>query len=331
MTTQAPLVQVEQLNKRFPVSRDWLGRPKEEVHAVRGLSLDLQGNETLGLVGESGCGKSTLGRLILRLLHPDSGRIVFDQKDITHLPQKSLKFLRREAQLVFQDPYSSLNPRMTVFASVSEPLIVHDLARGKSAVRDRVVALLEQVGMQAEHLDRYPHEFSGGQRQRIGIARALAVDPRLIVADEAVSALDVSIQAQILNLLMDLQQAREVAYLFIAHDLRVVQHISHRVAVMYLGGVVELSPTERLYEMPMHPYTQALLQAIPEPEPAKVRHSVPLLGDVPSPLAPPPGCSFHPRCPLAEKGLCDRVEPELRELESNHFVACHKAEEASGR
>jgi oligopeptide transport system ATP-binding protein len=281
--------------------------------------------ETLGLVGESGCGKSTLGRLLLRLQEPTSGRIYFDGQDITDLSQSALRPFRSDMQIIFQDPYSSLNPRMTVRAALSEALRVHGMVSAGSEEEQRIAALLEQVGLRPEHMRRYPHEFSGGQRQRIGIARALAVSPRFIVADEPVSALDVSIQAQIVNLLSDLQEELGLSYLFIAHDLHVVEHVSQRVAVMYLGRVVELATSGEIYSHPRHPYTEALLSAAPEPDPTARKRRLLLEGDVPSPLDPPTGCAFHPRCPIAEKGLCDREVPGLRTLAPGHDVACHLA------
>ncbi|MGD8826213.1 MAG: dipeptide ABC transporter ATP-binding protein, partial [Myxococcales bacterium] len=302
-----------------------LGRGHAELRAVDGVTLEVMPGETLGLVGESGCGKSTLGRLLLRLHDPTSGQIDFEGTDITRLSQSELRPFRRKMQIIFQDPYSSLNPRMTVRAALAEALRVHGLVSSGSEEQHRVAALLERVGLRPEHMRRYPHEFSGGQRQRIGIARALAVSPRFIVADEPVSALDVSIRAQIVNLLSDLQAELGLSYLFIAHDLHVVEHVSHRVAVMYLGRVVELATAQQIYEEPRHPYTQALLSAAPVPDPDAHKRRVILQGDVPSPLDPPPGCPFHPRCPIAQKGLCDREVPALRSLEPGHEVSCHLA------
>jgi len=295
------------------------------LRAVDGVTLDVMPGETVGLVGESGCGKSTLGRLLLRLQEPTGGRVYFDGKDITDLSQSALRPFRSDMQIIFQDPYSSLNPRMTVQAALSEALRVHGLVSSGSEEQQRIAALLERVGLRPEHMRRYPHEFSGGQRQRIGIARALAVSPRFIVADEPVSALDVSIQAQIVNLLSDLQEELGLSYLFIAHDLHVVEHVSRRVAVMYLGRVVELATSDQIYNQPRHPYTEALLSAAPEPDPSARKRRLLLEGDVPSPLDPPTGCAFHPRCPIAEKGLCDREVPALRTLASGHEVACHLA------
>lgn len=318
-----PLVQAERVAKFFPVRRGLLGKTRF-VRAVDGVSFYVRSGETLGLVGESGCGKSTLGRTVLKLLEPTSGRILFDSQDITPLSQRELRPLRRRMQIIFQDPYSSLNPRMTVGAIVGEALRIHKLATSRSEEEDKVKALLERVGLRADAMGRYPHEFSGGQRQRVGIARALAVQPDFIVCDEPISALDVSIQAQIVNLLLDLQDEYKLSYLFISHDLKVVEYVSHRVAVMYLGKIVEVAPAASLYEKRHHPYTRALLSAIPVPDPGKRRLRILLEGDVPSPLDPPPGCSFHPRCPRAEKGKCDVETPPLDELEtgSRHRVAC---------
>jgi oligopeptide transport system ATP-binding protein len=320
---QRPLLQAERLAKFFPVRRGWLGRTRF-VRAVDGVSLYVKSGETLGLVGESGCGKSTLGRTVLKLLEPTAGRVFFGGEDITPMSQRELRPLRRRMQIIFQDPYSSLNPRMTVRAIVGEALRIHKLAASKADEEAKVKALLERVGLRSDAMDRYPHEFSGGQRQRIGIARALAVQPDFIVCDEPISALDVSIQAQIVNLLLDLQEEYKLAFLFISHDLKVVEYVSHRVAVMYLGKIVEVAPAASLYEKRHHPYTRALLSAIPVPDPAKRRLRILLEGDVPSPLDPPPGCSFHPRCPRAEKGKCDVETPPLEELEkgSHHRVAC---------
>ncbi|MCA9534092.1 MAG: ABC transporter ATP-binding protein [Myxococcales bacterium] len=321
----APLVHVTNVTKRFVVERDLFGRPTREVRAVDDVSLDIEKGETLGLVGESGCGKSTLGRVILRLLEPSAGQIQFEGRDIAHLGERELRPLRRRMQIVFQDPYSSLNPRMTVRATLAEALRIHGLVKSGSEEEQRVASLLERVGLRPEHMRRYPHEFSGGQRQRIGIARALAVEPSFIVADEPISALDVSIQAQVVNLLGDLQDELGLSYLFIAHDLSVVEFISDRVAVMYLGRVVEIARSEDLYGHPRHPYTQALLASAPVPDPSRRREHPPLKGDVPSPLDPPAGCTFHPRCPLAEPGLCDKSVPPLVQLGVKHQVACWKA------
>ena len=321
-----PLVRAESLSKTFAEPSQGLGKGRAQLIAVDGVTLDVLPGETLGLVGESGCGKSTLGRLLLRLHDPTQGKVFFDGRDITELSQTALRPLRRDMQIIFQDPYSSLNPRMTVEATLAEPLRVHRLVGPRAEERERIVSLLERVGLRPEHMRRYPHEFSGGQRQRIGIARALAVSPRFIVADEPVSALDVSIQAQIVNLLGELQAELGLSYLFIAHDLHVVEYVSHRVAVMYLGRVVELAASQQIYDNPRHPYTQALMSAAPEPDPSTKKRRVILEGDVPSPLDPPSGCTFHPRCPIARPGLCDREVPALRTLASGHQAACHLAE-----
>jgi oligopeptide/dipeptide ABC transporter ATP-binding protein len=314
-------VEAEGLEKRFPVRRALFSRTRQWVHALRGVSLAILPGETLGLAGESGCGKSTLGRTILRLVEPTAGRVRFDGVDLGRLGPKELRRMRRQMQIVFQDPYASLNPRMRVGAIVGEGIAVHGLARGE-ARRRRVVELLERVGLGEDAYDRYPHEFSGGQRQRIGIARALAVEPRFVVCDEPVSALDVSIQAQILNLLKDLQDERGLAYLFITHDLRIVEHMAHRVAIMYLGRIVEIAPREDIYARPRHPYTRALLSAVPVPDPGGKRERIVLPGDVPSPIHPPPGCAFHPRCPYARE-VCRTVEPPLVTNRHGHAVACH--------
>ena len=319
------LLEVHDLVRHFPIRRGLFGRGGGQVRAVDGVSFDVRQGEVLGLVGESGCGKTTTGRCILRLIEPDSGTVRFAGRDITRLSRSELRPLRRQMQIVFQDPYSSLNPRLTVGSMLGEALAIHGLARGAKA-RSRVAGLLELVGLSPDHARRYPHEFSGGQRQRIGIARALAVEPRLIVADEPVSALDVSIQAQIMNLLQDLQRRMDLTYLFVAHDLSVVEHISDRVAVMYLGRIVELAEAEVLYREPRHPYTLSLLSAIPVPDPAYRRGRVVLGGDVPNPAHPPAGCRFHPRCPIAHEH-CSREEPALREVEPGHVSACHFADQ----
>ena len=315
-----PLLSARNLRKTFTVSGQTPGARPQRLVAVDDVSFDLFPGETLGLVGESGCGKSTTGKLLLRLLEADSGEIRFAGEDLLALSQHRLRPLRRQLQMIFQDPYSSLNPRMRVGQIVGEPLLVHGLARGKE-LQSEVVRLLNTVGLGAEHLDRYPHEFSGGQRQRIGIARALAVRPKLIVADEPVSALDLSIQAQVVNLLQDIQQQFGLTYLFIAHDLSVIEHLSDRVAVMYLGHIVELAPAATLYRQPRHPYTEALLNAVPIPDPAVQRRHRPLQGEIPSPINPPPGCPFHPRCPYA-RPLCAEQKPPLEEKGGGQFAAC---------
>jgi oligopeptide transport system ATP-binding protein len=317
------LLRVEELVKLFPVRGGALSRTREYVHAVDGVSFTVSRGETLGLVGESGCGKSTTGRCILRLVEPTSGRIWFDGKNVTALAGDALRALRRDLQIIFQDPYGSLDPRMTVGAIIGEALVIHRLTSGRREFADRVVALLETVGLGAEHMRRYPHEFSGGQRQRIGIARALAVSPKLIVCDEPVSALDVSIQAQIINLLQDLQEQFGLTYLFIAHDLAVVEHIGTRVAVMYLGRIVEIASSTELYAAPLHPYTEALLSAVPIPDPALRRQRIMLEGEVPNPVRPPGGCRFHTRCPIRRLPLCSTETPPLEEKAPGHWVACH--------
>ncbi len=318
-----PLLQVKNLVKQFPIRSGILQRVTDKVHAVDGVSFDLHKGETLGVVGESGCGKSTTGRCILRLIEPTSGEVWFEGQNVTALDKEPLRALARDMQIIFQDPYASLNPRMTVGAIVGEGLVIHKLAANQTEIEDRVSDLLQTVGLSKDHMRRYPHEFSGGQRQRIGIARALAVKPKMIVCDEAVSALDVSIQAQVINLLEDLQEQFGLTYVFIAHDLSVVEHISDRVAVMYLGRVVEIAPANKLYTNPLHPYTEALLSAVPIPDPKVKRKHIALQGDVPSPIKPPPGCHFHTRCPIAQKGLCDVKRPELKVSSEGHSVACH--------
>ncbi|MGE5254991.1 MAG: ABC transporter ATP-binding protein [Planctomycetaceae bacterium] len=321
MNANGNLVEVKDLKKFFPVRAHFLSRSKTFVQAVVGVNLTIRRGETLGLVGESGCGKSTLGRLILRLEEPTEGMIFFEGEDITQYDSERLRQLRRQMQIIFQDPYSSLNPRKTVGSIIEEPLIIHKIGTRKER-QERVVKLIEVVGLRPEHINRYPHEFSGGQRQRIGIARALALNPKLIIADEPVSALDVSIQAQVLNLLADLQEEFHLTYLFIAHDLHVVEHISDRVCVMHLGRIAELAESDHLYRDPKHPYTQALLSANPIPDPTLERKRVILQGEVPSPINPPPGCNFHTRC-LYKFEPCPVEIPPLLEVEPNHWVACH--------
>ena len=318
-----PLLRVNDLVKNFAVKGGILKRTVEQVHAVDHVSFEIAAGETLGLVGKSGCGKSTTGRCILRLIEPTGGQVWFEGRDVTEFNRGELEALRRDMQIIFQDPYASLNPRMTVGQIVGEALIIHGLAKNRRAFEDRVVELLETVGLNSDHVRRYPHEFSGGQRQRIGIARALAVSPKLIICDEPVSALDVSIQAQVINLLEDLQEQFGLTYLFIAHDLSVVEHISTRVAVMYLGRIVEIASARDLYDSPLHPYTEALLSAVPIPDPTAKRQRIRLQGDVPNPIRPPPGCHFHTRCPIRELPLCSTERPELRQSADGHWVACH--------
>ena len=318
-----PLLRVKDLVKYYSVRGGILSREIDRVHAVDRVSFDIARGETLGLVGESGCGKSTTGRCILRLIEPTAGEIWFEGRDVTNLGGDALRALCRDMQIIFQDPFASLNPRMTVGAIIGEALIIHKLAKSRAELTARVVELLETVGLQADHMRRYPHEFSGGQRQRIGIARALAVEPKLIVCDEPVSALDVSIQAQVINLLEDLQEKFGLTYLFIAHDLSVVEHISDRVAVMYLGRVVEIASAHDLYAHPKHPYTEALLSAVPIPDPTAKRKRIMLQGDVPNPIRPPSGCHFHTRCPIRQLPRCSTETPELKQGAGGHWVACH--------
>jgi oligopeptide/dipeptide ABC transporter ATP-binding protein len=319
-----PLLEVQNLRVRFPVRTGLFGRVTGHVHAVEDVSLDVAAGEAVGLVGESGCGKTTLGRAILRLLEPTAGRVVFAGTDLTALSPRELRPLRRQFQMIFQDPFSSLNPRLPVGESVGEALDIHGLAADAADRRRRIAAALQGVGLEPAAAARYPHEFSGGQRQRVGIARALAVEPRLLVCDEPVSALDVSVQAQVINLLQDLQRERGLAYLFISHDLAVVEHLCQRVVVMYLGRVVESGPTREVTGAPRHPYTRALLSAVPVVDPAAKRARLVLGGDVPSPLHPPAGCAFHPRCPVAE-ARCRTGRPALRETGPGRQTACHLA------
>ncbi len=329
MTSDKVLLHVDNLVKHFPISQGIVFRKQiGAVRAVDGVSFDVHRGETLGLVGESGCGKSTTGRTILQLYRPTSGSVLFEDADLVALKGESLRKMRRKMQMIFQDPYASLNPRMTVSEIVGEPLIVHHVASGKE-VEDRVAHLLDTVGMDPAFGNRFPHEFSGGQRQRIGVARALALQPSFIVCDEPISALDVSIQAQVVNLLEELQNDFNLTYLFIAHDLSMVRHISDRVAVMYLGVIVELASRDEIYNNALHPYTQALLSAVPIPDPfaEAERKRIILEGDVPSPTNPPSGCRFRTRC-RAVKPICSEVRPEFRELKPGHFVACHVAEQS---
>lgn len=315
------LLQVRDLKKHFPITGGVFGKKVGDVKAVDGLTFEVRRGETLGLVGESGCGKSTTGRLLLRLLDPTEGSVLFENKEVTRLSKEELRRLRREMQMVFQDPYASLNPRHTVEKILEEPLIVHGIGN-KAERKKRVEEILEVVGLSSYHAKRYPHQFSGGQRQRIGIARALMTRPKLIIADEPVSALDVSIQSQVLNLLEDLQEEFGLTYIFIAHDLGVVRHISDRVGVMYLGRIVELTTSEKLYEKPLHPYTEVLLSAVPVPDPEMRKEAKLLEGEIPSPSNPPKGCAFHTRC-HACMDICKQTRPELKEVEEGHFVACH--------
>lgn len=320
--TAGPLLKVQNLKKHFQLSQGFFYKQRRVLKAVDGISFNIARGETLGLVGESGCGKTTAGRTIIRLYEPTAGKIIFDNTDLMEQTGRALQLLRRKMQMIFQDPFASLNPRMTVAEIISEPLEVHGIASGKAAL-DRVYQLLDLVGLNKDHAARFPHEFSGGQRQRIGIARALAAEPDFIVCDEPISALDVSIQAQVINLLENLQEKMSLTYLFIAHDLAMVRHTSNRIAVMYLGKLVELTDSWELYQNPLHPYTQALLSAVPLADPIKEasRHRIVLTGDVPSPVDPPPGCSFRPRCRMALPQCAD-ASPVMREVGPGHFVSC---------
>jgi len=322
-----PLLEVKGLRKYFPIKQGLLGKTTGHVKAVNDISFHVNEGETLGIVGESGCGKSTTGRMLVRLLEPTEGSIVFDGKELTTLSANDMRKTRRDIQMVFQDPYASLNPRHTIERILSEPLLVHGL-KDSEARKKKVHEFLEIVGLNAYHATRYPHQFSGGQRQRIGIARALMTNPKLVIADEPVSALDVSIQAQVLNLMQDLQKQFNLTYIFIAHDLGVVRHISDRIGVMYLGKMVEVSDSEALYNKPLHPYTQALLSAVPVPDPEYEKEEKVLEGDMPSPADPPTGCAFHTRCPF-KMDICMKQEPQLKEMEDGHSVACHLYNETS--
>jgi oligopeptide/dipeptide ABC transporter ATP-binding protein len=318
-TEKAKLVEVHNLVKHFPIENS-----DDVVKAVDGISFNIFSGETLGLVGESGCGKSTVGKCLLRLYEPSSGEVLFEGQNLVGLPNKQMQSLRREMQIIFQDPYASLNPRLSILSTVSEPLKIHGIG-SKTEQRERIGELLSKVGLDPNYMNRYPHEFSGGQRQRIGIARALALNPKLIICDEPVSALDVSVQAQVVNLLQDLQAEFGLTYLFISHGLAVVEHISQRVAVMYLGKIVEIAEGRELYDNPLHPYTKALLSAIPVPNPKQKRERIVLKGDVPTPINPPSGCRFRTRCPFAIE-RCAEVVPELREIKEGHFAACIRVE-----
>jgi peptide/nickel transport system ATP-binding protein/oligopeptide transport system ATP-binding protein len=327
MSTSDTLLHVRELVKHFPIKGGLLRRVVQHARAVDGVSFAIHRGETLGLVGESGCGKTTISRTILRLEPSTSGKVFFETKDVFNASRRELKELRRNMQIIFQDPYASLDPRLTVGESIAEGLVIHKIGT-KQERTERVRTVLERVGLHPSHMQRFPHEFSGGQRQRIGIARALIMEPKLIICDEPVSALDVSVQSQVLNLLRQLQQEFGLTYLFIAHNLSVVEHISHRVAVMYLGKIVELAAREQLFHKPMHPYTKALISAIPVPDPTSKRERIILQGDVPSPINPPSGCRFHPRCWMAQD-ICQQEEPPFEEKESGHWSACHFAEDVS--
>ncbi|MFT5508397.1 MAG: oligopeptide/dipeptide ABC transporter ATP-binding protein [Hyphomicrobiaceae bacterium] len=324
-TDKPPVLEVVDLKKHFPVKKGIFQTTVGQVFAVDGVSFTINEGETLGLVGESGCGKSTVGRALMRLIEPTSGTIKLDGRDVTNLSKRELRPFRREMQIIFQDPFSSLDPRMTAGKIVGEPLSVHGIGDSRDERREMVAELFERVGLRKGQMDNFPHQFSGGQRQRIGIARALALNPKLIVGDEPVSALDVSIQAQVINLLLDLQAERQLSYLFISHNLAVVEHISHKIAVMYLGRIVEYASKEAIFRSPKHPYTKALLSAVPVPDPTLKRDKLVLQGDVPSPVNPPKGCHFHTRCPFAED-ICRKDSPPLREITPGQLAACHFAE-----
>ncbi len=332
MSENNVLVRVQNLKKHFPINGGMLGRQIGAVKAVDGISFDIKESETLGMVGESGCGKSTAGRAILQLHKPTAGQVFFEDRELTQMSGEEIRQLRPKIQMIFQDPYATLNPRHSVRKIIGEPLVIHGMMKkGSAELKDKVADLLELVGMDPAYMRRFPHEFSGGQRQRIGIARALSLNPDFIVCDEPISALDVSIQAQVVNLMQDLQEQLGIAYLFIAHDLSMVKHISHRIAVMYLGKIMELTERNTLFDNPLHPYTQSLNSAVPIPDPKaeKNRKRFILKGDPPSPANPPSGCVFHTRCPLTEE-KCIKVEPEFREIHTGHFVACHLADEKGG-
>ena len=320
------LIEIKNLVKHFPLKKKWFAKEQEFVKAVNGVTLDIYKGETLGLVGESGCGKSTLGRCLIRLIEPTTGEVLLKGKNVLEFSPSKLREARRHMQIIFQDPYASLNPRMTIGSILGEPLSLHNLVKTKQEKSERIADLLKEVGLRPNAMNRYPHEFSGGQRQRVGIARAISLKPEFIVCDEPVSALDVSIQAQVVNLLIDLQKKFKLTYLFIAHDLKVVEYMSDRVAVMYLGEIVELANSKDIYRDPKHPYTQALLSAIPVPDPKTKKKRLILKGDVPSPISPPPGCPFHTRCHYKIVDRCKTEHPELRELAPGHWVSCHLAE-----
>ena len=315
------LLEVNNLKKHFPITKGFFQKVTGQVKAVEGISFNIKSGQTLGLVGESGCGKTTTGNLIMNLIKPTNGQIYFKNKDILLMNKKEQKNIYRDLQMIFQDPFGSLHPRMTVEKLVSEPLFIHKIL-SKEKIKERVLELIELVGLKSEHLKRYPHEFSGGQRQRIGIARAISLNPKLLIADEPVSALDVSIQAQVINLLIELQEKLNLSYLFISHDLSVIEHVSDDVAVMYLGKIVEYGNRHQIFNSPKHPYTQALLSAIPNTTPGKIKKRILLKGDVPSPINPPKGCNFHTRCIDYKKGICDDITPELMDTGENHKVAC---------